>query len=194
MELGSTLHLVIEKPAAGGRMIARADGQIVLVAGAIPGEQVTARVDRVAKGVAYAETIDVDRPSADRRPAPPDPLCGGCLYAHIAYPRQLALKSLVIADAFARIGRMAIPDPVDVAPSPEDGYRMRARLHVRKGRLGFFREGTHQICEARATRQLQAASCDALDRLEAAMRSLRLDSVSEIELSENVDASERVVH
>ena len=34
-------------------MIARADGQIVLVLGAIPGERVTARVERVAKGVVY---------------------------------------------------------------------------------------------------------------------------------------------
>ena len=37
---GQTLSLTIEKPAAGGRMIARADGRIILVSGAIPGERV----------------------------------------------------------------------------------------------------------------------------------------------------------
>src|SRR6476661_3758202 len=99
---GQLLSLTIEKPAAGGRMIARVDGQVVLVGGAIPGERVTARVERVAKGVAYADTIAADTPSADRRSTLSDPLCGGCLYAHIAYPRQLELKSLVIADAFGR--------------------------------------------------------------------------------------------
>jgi len=191
---GLVIPVTIEKPAAGGRMIARVDGQIVLVSRSIPGERVQARIERVTKDVAYAETVAVDEPSPDRREPFTDPLCGGCLYNCIAYPRQLEIKGQVIADAFTRIGRLALPGPVRVAGSPEDGYRMRARLHVRGGRLGFFREGTHDVCDARATRQLLPAACDALDRLMAAIRSLGSDTVREIELSENVDASERVVH
>jgi len=190
--VGDTLSLTIEKPAAGGRMIARLDGQIVLVGGAIPGERVTARVERLGKGVLYAATTSVEEASPDRRAVASDPDCGGCLYAHVSYPRQLALKSEVIADAFARIGKLPLPRPVTVAPSPEDGYRMRARLHIRGQRYGFFREGTHDICDARATRQLLPATSDTLDRLAAAIRSLGLD-VREIELSENVDASNRAV-
>ena len=96
----------------------------------------------------------------------------------------------MIADAFARIGRLALPAPVAVAASPEEGYRMRARLHVRGGAVGFFREGTHELCDARATRQLLPAT---LRRARAAggrdcARSAPSD-VREIELSENVDAS-----
>src|SRR5439155_16075124 len=90
-------------------------------------------------------------------------------------------------------GRLPQAAPVRVAPSSEDGYRMRARLHVRGGRLGFFREGTHELCDPRATRQRLPATCDALGRLAAAMVSMGLDGIREIELSENVDASERVV-
>jgi 23S rRNA (uracil1939-C5)-methyltransferase len=70
---------------------------------------------------------------------------------------------------------------------------MRARLHVRGHRLGFFRENSHDVCDARATRQLLPATVDALERLMAAMRSLGLDAVREIELSENIDATSRVV-
>ena len=117
-------------------------------------------IERVGKGVAYAAVTAVDESSADRREAAGDPLCGGCLYAHIAYPRQLGLKSLVIADAFARIGRIDLPAPVSVAASPEDGYRMRARLHVRRGLVGFFREGTHELCDARQTGQLLPETVD----------------------------------
>ena len=190
---GQTIPLTIEKPAAGGRMIARVEGQVVLVADAIPGERVQARIERVAKGVAYARTLAVEEPSGDRRPPFADPLCGGCLYSHIAYPRQLEIKRDVITDAFKRIGRLTLPAAVAVAPSPEDGYRMRARLHVRGHRLGFFRENSHDVCDARATRQLLPATSDVLERLMAAMRSLGLDAVREIELSENIDASERVV-
>src|SRR5262249_59751273 len=86
------------------------------------------------------------------------------------------------------------PESVRVAPSPETGYRMRARLHVRRSTLGFFREGTHDLCDPRGTRQLLPATIDALDRLGAGLRSLGTDWVRGAELSESVDASERVVH
>jgi len=186
------LMLTIEKPAVGGRMIARADRQIVLVDGAIPGERVAARIERIARGVVYAETLNVEEASLDRREPFADRSCGGCLYGHIAYPRQLEIKSMVIADAFARIGRVFLPNQATVAPSPPEGYRMRARLHYRGRQLGFFREGTHTICDARTTRQLLPGSCDALDRVGAALAGLP-ETFGEVEISENVDASERVI-
>jgi 23S rRNA (uracil1939-C5)-methyltransferase len=183
--------LAIEKPAAGGRMIARVDGQITLVAGAIPGERVRARIERIGKGVAFAETVDVDESSPDRRDAFPDPLCGGCLFSHIAYARQLEIKSEVIADAFARIAHVTLPAPVPVVRSPEEAYRMRARFHVRGSRVGFFREGSHTVCDPRLTRQLLGSTCDAVERLAAAIQSLAIATVREIEIAENVDASQR---
>ena len=191
---GQTVTLAVDKPAAGGRMIGRVDGQVVLVGGAIPGERVRARIDRVGKGVAFAETVGVDEPSADRRAPFADPLCGGCTYSHIAYPRQLEIKSQVIADAFARIGRLVLPSIVAVKGSPERGYRMRARLHVRGRRFGFFREGTHDLCDARSTDQLLPDTCDVLDRLSEALRSTGIDIVQGLDLAENVAADQRVVH
>lgn len=194
LKAGDVIPLAIEKPAAGGAMIARHDGRVLLVSGAIPGERVQAKVSRVQKGMAFADAVAIDEPSADRREPSGDPSCGGCRYAHIAYPRQLTLKRDVIADAFTRIGRIELPTPVVVAGSPEEGYRMRARLHLRGARFGFFRENTHDLCDARATRQLLPATVDTLDRLMAAIRSIGGHPVREIELSENADASERVVH
>ena len=192
---GQTVQLRVEKPAVGGRMIARVDGQVIFVGGAIPGERVTATIERVSKGLAYAQTVGVDEPSPARRPASGDPLCGGCLYAHIAYDHQRQIKALIVGDAFTRIAHLELPAVVGVAASPEEGYRMRARLHVRGGRIGFFREGTHDLCDPRQTRQLLPASCDVLDRVAQGLRSLRIDAaVREIELSENVEASERVIH
>jgi 23S rRNA (uracil1939-C5)-methyltransferase len=191
---GQALSLRVEKPAAGGWMIARVEGQVLLVSGAIPGERVTARVERVGKGVAYARVVSVEEASPDRRDPFTDPMCGGCLYAHVSYARQLEMKGQVIGDAFARIGRIPLPGPVAVAESPDAGYRMRARLHVRGGRIGFFREGTHEICDARATRQLLPATSDVIDRLGAGLRSLGADAVRDVEISENMAASDRAVH
>ena len=191
---GRTLSLAVEKPAAGGRMIARVDGQIVLVGGAIPGEQVTARVERVGRGVAYADVVTVDEASDDRREVDENPLCGGCLYAHISYPRQIAIKALVIEDAFARIAHLPLPERVQVAASPEEGYRMRARLHIRSGQAGFFLEGTHVLCNPRSTRQLLPEACDAVERLLAGLRSLGMAAAGELDIAENLDASQRAVH
>jgi 23S rRNA (uracil1939-C5)-methyltransferase len=193
LTVGASLELSIEKPAAGGRMIARHNGQVVLVAGAIPGERVSARIERIGKGVAYATTTAVLDASPDRRATSADPACGGCVYAHVQYSRQLQLKSAVIADAFGRIGRIPLGEAPRVAGSPEEGYRMRARLHLQNGRAGFFREGSHTLCDARATRQLLPDTFDAVDELTARLRNCG-PAVQEIEVSENVDASERAFH
>ena len=67
LSIGDVVSLTIDKPAAGGRMIARADRLVVLVSGVIPGERVRARIDRVGKGVAYATAVDIEAASPDRR-------------------------------------------------------------------------------------------------------------------------------
>jgi 23S rRNA (uracil1939-C5)-methyltransferase len=191
--MSTLLPLTIEKPAAGGRMIARHDGQIVLVSGAIPGERVRARVQQVRGGVVYAEVVDIDEASPDRREPWTDPACGGTVFAHVAYPRQLLLKGEIVADAFTRIGRLPLAEAVAVRPSPERGYRMRARLHVRGSRLGFFREATHEVCEAGQTGQLLPETVAVLGRIRERLQHAGVRAVREIEVSENVPASDRAL-
>ena len=189
---GDEIDVSIEKPVAGGRMIARHHGQVVLVAGAVPGERVRARVERADRRVAFATTTAVTTPSPDRRPAFADPGCGGCVYSHIEYARQLSLKAEIVRDALARIGHIPIEAPIAIAASPESEYRMRARLHVAGGRVGFFTEGTHTLCDAASTRQLSDAALDAVSTAagEAARAGTR---VSSIELTENMPGAERAL-
>lgn len=190
LHINSEIIVTVEKPVAGGRMLARHEGQIVLVAGAIPGERVRVRMERVSKQVAFADTVAVLDPSHDRRSLDADWACGGSLYAHVSYERQLRLKSDVIGDAFARIAKMTLERPVRVMASEEEGYRMRARLHVKNGAVGFFREGTHELCDAGPTRQLLPDTIDALRRLRTVLERTRITSC---ELSENASATERAV-
>ena len=192
LSTGSELELTIEKPAAGGRMIARHDGQVILVAGAVPGERVVARLEKVERKVAFATVTDVRDASPDRREPFADPLCGGCVYSHINYPRQLEIKADVVRDAFLRIGRMPLADAVPVAPSPERGYRMRARLHVQDGRAGFYREGTHILCDATPTGQLSDGAVHAIGAAVGAVNSAGARAGS-IELTENVPGDGRVI-
>ena len=99
---GDRLELTVEKPAAGGRMIARHEGRVLFVLGAIPGERVGVVVEKVERQLAFATTTQVIEPSPDRREASGDPLCGGCLYSHIDYPAQLRLKAAVPIGGYAR--------------------------------------------------------------------------------------------
>jgi 23S rRNA (uracil1939-C5)-methyltransferase len=192
LQVDTDIFLTIEKPVTGGRMLARHEGQVVFVTGAIPGERVRARVERVSRHLAYAQTVEVVEPSPDRRSSTADWACGGSLFAHIRYQRQLALKADLVADSFARIGKMKLSEPVHVTGSEEQGYRMRARLHARNGIFGFFREGTHELCDAAPTRQLLPATIDALAQLQQVLMSSGI-GVTSCEISENVPASERAV-
>jgi 23S rRNA (uracil1939-C5)-methyltransferase len=192
LQQGQEIELVAEKAASGGRMIARHDGEVVLLSGAIPGERVRARVTRAEKRLAFAETTAVLEPSADRREAA-DASCGGCLYAFIRYERQLLLKADIVRDAFTRIGKIPLEQDVDVAASPETGYRVRARFHVRDGQPGFYREGTHVLCDPRQTGQLTDASIEAVEATLAAMKA-QGHAVAALELSENLAADQRAVH
>ena len=174
-------------------MLARHEGAVVLVAGAIPGERVRVEVERRTRTVVFARVVDVVEASPARRAGASDPSCGGMDYVHIEYPEQLRCKGEVIADAFRRIGRMSLEDATVVAGSAERGYRLRARLHVSGGRVGFFREHSHSLCDAAATGQLRAESVPAAARLIGAL-GRQADRVATIIVAENVAAGQRVLH
>jgi 23S rRNA (uracil1939-C5)-methyltransferase len=186
------IELDVERAVAGGRMLARHAGRIVFVAGAIPGERVRARVTKSSRQSLWADTTEVLQPSADRRLPVTDPACGGLAFAHIDYARQLKLKGQILADAFRRLARVDLEAPL-VAPSAERGYRLRARLHVRDGRVGFFLEGTHTLCDARATGQLTPEALDAAESIVGTLGPRATDCEALV-VSENVDGSERVIH
>jgi 23S rRNA (uracil1939-C5)-methyltransferase len=188
------LTLRIEKAVAGGRMLARHEGAVVLVGGAIPGETVDAEVERVQRGTIWAVTRVVIERSADRVEPFCDAACGGSVYAHIRYERQVDLKRDVLRDAFARVAHQPLEGEVAVASSTPDGYRMRARLHVEDGRLGFFREGTHALCDPASTRQLLPATIDSMKALERALEGATRVTIREVAIAENCEASERALH
>lgn len=175
-------------------MLARHDGQVVLVWGAIPGERVRARVERVSSNVLYAETTAVLNASEDRRDASPDWRCGGSTYAHIRYERQCRLKGEIIRDAFTRIGRIPLTAAPEVMASPERGYRMRARLHAQGGRLGFFREGSREVCDPALTGQLLPQTEQWIAAVEHAIADAHLSGLHHIEMVENISGEERACH
>jgi 23S rRNA (uracil1939-C5)-methyltransferase len=175
-------------------MIARHAGQVVLVSGAIPGERVEARIERVQRQVAWAATEAVLEASPDRVPVAAGLTCGGQVLAHVADARQRALKGEMLADALRRVGRLPLADVPSVRGGPADGYRIRARIHLRGGRAGFYDEGTHRLCDVAGSRQLTPASVGVLAGLTAALAGEGGGVEAEIEWAEDVPGTRRIAH
>jgi 23S rRNA (uracil1939-C5)-methyltransferase len=194
MSSDPVIELTVERPAVGGRMIARDAGRIVLVSGTIPGERIRAVVERSRRDVLFARTRDVIEPSPDRRPVAVAPACGGRSFAHIAYRRQLELKSEIVRDAFRRIGRLELSAGPRVNPSPETGYRMRARLHIGDGRLGFLEEGSHRVCDVAGTGQLLPRTERLIAALAAHVDALTSTGARTVELAQDLAGDQCVLH
>ena len=100
------IELHISASAQDGRGIARADGLVVFVSGAVEGETVLAEVYTVHKTYATAGVVEIIKPSPFRaeRVCRASKHCGGCPLAHIKYDKQLKIKKQTVSDALSRIG------------------------------------------------------------------------------------------
>jgi 23S rRNA (uracil1939-C5)-methyltransferase len=101
---GDVLELTIDTLAYGGNGVARRDGYVVFVAGAMPGDRVRAEVGKAKRAYAEARAIEVLEPGPDRiEPVADHP---GAPWQILPYERQLEVKQEQVADALQRIGHL----------------------------------------------------------------------------------------
>ncbi|MFN3875051.1 MAG: 23S rRNA (uracil(1939)-C(5))-methyltransferase RlmD [Flavobacteriales bacterium] len=105
---------------ANGKALARVDGLVVFVAGAVPGDVADLRVTAKKKSYAEAVAQRIVSPSPHRVPAfcahfgP----CGGCKWQDLAYPKQLEYKQQQVVDNLERLGGLELPPISPILPSP----------------------------------------------------------------------------
>lgn len=119
--------------AQDGRGVARRDGKVVFIAGALPGETVRYQLTRTGRDVDEARVTAIDTASPDRV-APPCAhfgTCGGCSLQHLAPAAQIAFKQKQLLDALKRIGGVEPEEIAAPVTGPTLGYRRRARLGVK---------------------------------------------------------------
>ena len=168
---GDLVELHIDALAAGGDGVGRlADGRVVFVPLAAPGDRVRARLVSLRSRFARAELDRVLEPGP-ARVAPACPVfgaCGGCAWQHVVYDAQCEAKRAIVEDALRRIGRLAPPE-VDFVRSPRPlAYRARTRVLVEGGRVGYRRRASRELCAVEACPVLVPVVDDALRRLVAA--------------------------
>jgi 23S rRNA (uracil1939-C5)-methyltransferase len=103
-ERGAELDLRIDSLAFGGNGVARSDGYVVFVQGAIPGDRVRAVLTKRKKAYGEARTLEILEPSPDRiEPVADHP---GAPWQVLPYERQLQVKQEQVDDALRRIGHL----------------------------------------------------------------------------------------
>jgi 23S rRNA (uracil1939-C5)-methyltransferase len=127
---GDELELVVDSLAHGGNGVARRDGYVVFVAGAVPGDRVRAVVGKSKKAYAEARAVEILEPSPDRiAPVADHP---GAPWQVLPYERQLEIKAEQVADALARIGRLEGFEQEPIVPA-EAQWRYRNKLEYSFG-------------------------------------------------------------
>ena len=137
----------MEDVAAGGDGIGHAaDGRVVFVRGAIPGDRVRVAVSEERPTLLRGTVAELLTASDDRVEAPCAHVadgCGGCGWQHVSVDAQRRLKIRIAEETLRRIGRLD-GRVVLGAPLPDAGYRTTIRCLVVEGRAAFRTEGSHE--------------------------------------------------
>ena len=146
---GELLTLDVESLAYGGKGIARRNGYVVFVAGALPGDRVRAEVTKAKRGYAEASAIELIRESPDRVPPRCDhggEPCPGAPWQSLPYDQQLRHKQSQVEDALVRLGGLEGFELEEIEPAVER-WRYRNKLEYSFGErdgelvLGFHPRG-----------------------------------------------------
>ncbi|MDP9228231.1 MAG: 23S rRNA (uracil(1939)-C(5))-methyltransferase RlmD [Actinomycetota bacterium] len=143
------LELEIESLAHGGRGVARSNGYVVFVSGALPGDTVRVAITKSKRSYAEARVVELLRPSSDRvldRCTHGGEPCPGAPWQGLAYEQQLSHKQELLDDALRRIGGLDGFELDPIEPAVER-WRYRNKLEYSFGEhegglvLGFHARG-----------------------------------------------------
>src|SRR5690242_12608644 len=150
---GELLTLDVDTLAYGGKGVARRNGYVVFVAGALPGDRVTAEVTKAKRGYAEAQAREIVRESPDRVPPRCDhggEPCPGAPWQGLAYEEQLRHKHSQVEDALTRLGGLEGFELDEILPALEQ-WRYRNKLEYSFGEhdgelvLGFHARGRWDV-------------------------------------------------
>jgi 23S rRNA (uracil1939-C5)-methyltransferase len=147
--IGDILELPIDTLAYGGQGVARHDGFVVFVRGAVPGDLVRARVSRRKSRFAEARIDEILTPSPRRIAArcPQAGDCGGCEWQTLAYDAQLEYKQSQVVESLEHIAGLS-DFSVETIAGMDDPWRYRNKMEFSFGEtegelvLGLHRRGS----------------------------------------------------
>lgn len=159
-----------------GEGVARHDGWVIFVPGALPGERIRARIWHNAKNFSRADLVEVLVP-AKERVEPRCPLfgtCGGCQYQNFNYEGQLAWKTQQVSDLLERLGKISFPVNPCLGSPKQYGYRSKITPHFERPRQGEKDFPIGFLAAGASRRIVDIPACPiATDAINAALPKLR---------------------
>jgi 23S rRNA (uracil1939-C5)-methyltransferase len=139
-----------------------AEGKVVFIDGALPGEEVRVRVHRHKNNWEQASLLAMRRESSQRvvPRCPHFGVCGGCKMQHLHVGAQVATKQRALEDALWHLGKVRAEQVLRPIEGPAWGYRDRARLSARfVAKKGTVLVGFH---ERKSSYVADMSSCQVL--------------------------------
>ena len=104
-------QVVVSDYAAEGKALARVDGKVIFIQGAVPGDVVDVKLLKSKKDWAEGQLLRVHQPSPHRiMPfCSHFGVCGGCKWQMVPYEEQLRFKNREVAEHLRRIGKVELP-------------------------------------------------------------------------------------
>ena len=141
-----------ERLVAGGDALGHlADGRVVFVPGALPGELVDVQITQAKKDFARGTVASIVDPSEHRIAPPCEHVargCGGCSWQHLDVAQHMEAKVAIVREALRRNGKIETLEVVAGGCVPPTASRTTLRMAVTPdGRLGFRRGGSHDVID-----------------------------------------------
>jgi len=141
-----------ERLVAGGDALGHlADGRVVFVPGALPGELVDVQITQAKKDFARGTVASIVEPSEHRIAPPCEHVargCGGCSWQHLDVAQHMEAKVAIVREALRRNGKIETLEVVAGGCVPPTASRTTLRMAVTPdGRLGFRRGGSHDVID-----------------------------------------------
>lgn len=116
--------IYVEDYAAEGRSLARIDGKVLFIEGAVPGDVADVLVTKNKKDWSEGKALRIVTPASNRL----EPfcehfgLCGGCKWQMLPYEQQLQYKQREVEQHLRRIGQIDLPPLLPIAGAGASRY------------------------------------------------------------------------
>jgi len=117
-------QVLVENYAAEGKSLARQEGKVIFIEGAVPGDVVDVRLGKSKKDWAEGHPLRFHSYSKERV----EPfcqhfgVCGGCQWQMLPYEKQLQYKHQQVIDNLTRIGKVQLPEFFPIVGAAEDKF------------------------------------------------------------------------
>jgi len=114
-------NITVTDYAAEGKALARHEGKVIFIQGAVPGDEVEILLTKSKKDWAEARVLNIEKYAADRV----NPfcrhfgVCGGCKWQMLPYHKQLQYKQQEAEQNLRRIGKAPLPAIMTIIGSDE---------------------------------------------------------------------------